>query len=364
MVTKTEHGRVNDNPALLELMMEDWDQAGAREELTGNLVDFYDSFVQSLREESLKTNIGLAIRGITGVNGCDLPPSQRTLARMSQDPSMEDILEAARKLLRFTEQNPGAKVLPYELSLDDLNYSAFRMCELYGQLHGAASIRDIEMSKAHYPEYVFSVDARNYSYIFLYSYISYVYCSRFIDFNTIDNVIELGPGAGRQVEVIKKYHPNLNFYLVDLAPTLYLCYQYLNSIFPDDIMPYTSTREGERIQLTDERKIAFVGNGDMDRVSPVGTSLSICSAVLGLMTPVNATKYLEKMSSYSDYIFMIESRGDNSKGTYALDDSACLDDFERIFDGKYDLVHREAAFYPLSVREGFGGFEMMMWAKS
>ncbi|MEE2767953.1 MAG: putative sugar O-methyltransferase [Actinomycetota bacterium] len=363
-MTNTGRGRVNDDPELLELMIEDWHQTGARGELTGNLVDFYDSFAQSLREESLKTNIGLAIRGITGVNGCDLPPSQRTLARMSQDPSMEGILEIARNLLTFTEQNPEAKVFPYELSLDDLNHSAFRICELYGQLHGAASIRDIEMSEAHYPEYVFSVDAHNYSYIFLYSYISYVYCSRFVDFDTIDNVIELGPGAGRQVEVIKKYHPKLNFYLVDLAPTLYLCYQYLSSIFTDDIVPYRSTREHDLIQLTDKQQLAFVGNGDIGRVSPVGTNLSICSAVLGLMSPINAAKYLDELSVYSDYIFMIESRGDDSKGTYSLDDSACLDDFERIFDGKYDLVHREAAFYPLSVREGFGGFEMMMWAKS
>ena len=358
-----EQAKVEDDPELLKLMMNDWHNGGARDELTGNLVEFYDSFAQSLRDESLKANIALAIRGITGVNGCDLPPSQRTLSRMSQDPAMEDILEPAQKLLRFTEQNPGARVLPYELSLNDLNYSAFRMCELYGQLHGAASVRDIEMSESHYPEYVFSVEAQMYSYIFLYSYISYVYCSRFVDLHAIDNVVEIGPGAGRQVEIFKKFHPEMNFYLVDLAPTLYLCYQYLSSIFGDDVIPYRSTRNRELVQLTDKGQLAFVGNGDMDRVSPVGTTLSVCSAVLGLMSPMNAAKYLDQLTIYSDYIFMIESRGDDSKGTYSLDDSACLEDFKRMFDGKYDLVHREAAFYPLSVREGFGGFEMMMWAK-
>ena len=363
-MTGFDHAQVRDDPELLRLMMDDWHNGGARDELTGSLVDFYDSFAQSLRDESLKTNIELAIRGITGVNGCDLPPSQRTLSRISQDPEMEDILEAAQKLLRFTEQNPGARVLPYELSLNDLNYSAFRMCELYGQLYDAASIRDIEMSETHYPEYVFSIDAQMYSYIFLYSYISYVYCSRFVDFSKIDNVIELGPGAGRQVEIIKKFHPDLNFYLVDLGPTLYLCYQYLGSIFGDEVVSYRHTRECELVQLTDKGQLAFVGNGDMHRVSPVGTSLSVCSAVLGLMNPRHAAKYLEQLSIYSDYIFMIESRGDDSKGTYSLDDSACLEDFQRILDGKYDLVHREVAFYPLSVREGFGGFEMMMWAKS
>jgi hypothetical protein len=47
-----------------------------------------------------------------------------------------------------------------------------------------------------------------------------------------------------------------------------------------------------------------------------------------------------------------------------LDASACLDDFHRFLDERFDLIDQEPAFYPLSVREGFGGFEMMMWARA
>ncbi len=61
---------------------------------------------------------------------------------------------------------------------------------------------------------------------------------------------------------------------------------------------------------------------------------------------------------------MIESRGDDSKGTYSLENSTCLTDFHNFLDDKFQLIDHEPAFYPLSAREGFGGFEMMMWKRS
>jgi len=355
---------VSDDPDILAMILADWHNGGTYEELTGDLIDIYNSFSHSLLERTLQKNIGMSIRGITAVNGCDLSPIQRTLATISQDETVQDIVGSVSETLHFIERNPGTKVLPYELSLDDLNLSAFRVCELYGQLHQAPSIREIDMSESHYPDYLFTVDGKNYSYLFLYYYINYVYCSRFVDFSKISNVIEIGPGAGRQVEVIKKFHPHLNFYLIDLGPTLYLCHQYLSAIFPDDVLNYESTRDSESVCLEDTGQIVFVGNWNFDRLAPSGTSLFISSGTLSLMKPKTASRYLENISEYSDYIFMIESRTDDSIETYSLDGSACLEDFHSLLDNQFHLLDREAAFYPLGVKEGFGGFEMMIWVKS
>ena len=356
--------RVSDDPGLLALILNDWYEGGTRDELTGSLIDFYDRFSHLLTEQTLENNIGQAIRGITGVNGCDLSPIQRTLAVLQNNQDATKTIGSIRESLNFIEQNPDAKVLPYELSLTDLNQSALRISELYGNLHGAPSIRTIDMSEAHYPDYLFSVDGKQYSYVFLYNYCNYVYCSRFVDFSTISNVIEIGPGAGRQVEVIKKFHPHLNFYLVDLGPSLYLCHQYLKSIFPENLISYESTRVADSVCIEGEGKIAFVGNGNISNINPRGSTVFVSSAVLGLMAPATAKRYLDKCSSISDFIFMIESRGDGSKGTYSLDDSTCLTDFHNLLDDKFRLIDREPAFYPLSVRDGFGGFEMMMWKRS
>ena len=355
--------RVSDDPDLLAMILSDWNEGGTRDELTGSLIDFYDRFANLLTEQTLENNIGQAIRGITGVNGCDLSPIQRTLAGLQNNQEAAKTSQPIRESLMFIEQNPDARVLPYELSLTDLNQSAFRICELYGNLYGAPSIRTIDMSEAHYPDYLFTVDGKQYSYAFLYYYIHYVYSSRFVNYDDIDNVIEIGPGAGRQVEIIKKFHPHLKFYLVDLGPTLYLCHQYLSSVFPDDIIPYTSTRGRDIVSIEDSGKLAFVGNACVDNIVPVGNTISVSSSVFGLMTPSVVKRYLDKLSTVSKYIMMVESRGDCSKGTYSLDDSACLDDFHSFLDERFDLIDQEPAFYPLSLREGFGGFEMMMWAK-
>ena len=356
--------RVSDDPGLLALILNDWYEGGTRDELTGSLIDFYDRFSQLLTEQTLKNNIGQAIRGITGVNGCDLSPIQRTLAGLQNNQKTTNIAGSIRESLTFIEQNPDAKVLPYELSLNDLNQSAFRICELYSKLHGAPSIRSINMSENHYPDYLFSVDGKQYSYVFLYYYYNYVYCSRFIDFSTVSNVIEIGPGAGRQVEIIKKFHPHLNFYLVDLGPSLYLCHQYLKSMFPEDLISYESTRETNSVCIEGEGKIAFLGNANISNINPRGSTVFVSQSTLGLMTPNTAERYLDKCSSISDFIFMIESQRDDSRGTYTLEDSACLTDFHNLLDEKFLLIDQEPAFYPLSAREGFGGFEMMMWKRS
>ncbi len=363
-MTESASRRVVDDPDVLAIILADWHNGGTYEELTGDLVDFYNSFSRSLTEQTLRKNIGLPIRGISGVNGCDLSPIQRTLASMSQNEALQDVAGSVRDTLHFIERNPNAKVLPYELSLDDLNLSAFRVCELYGQLHRAPSIREIEISEAYYPDYVFTVNGKKYSYVFLYYYINYVYCSRFVDFSRISNIIEIGPGAGRQVEVIKKFHPHLNFYLIDLGPSLYLCHQYLSAIFPDDVLHYQSTRDSESVSLGSTGQIAFVGNWSIDRVAPDGASLFISSSTLSLMKPQTASVYLNSISEYSDYIFMIESCRDDSIVTYSLEGSACLEDFHALLDNQFQLVDHEAAFYPLGVRDGFGGFEMMIWVKS
>lgn len=363
-MTEPISGKVSDDPDLLAVILEDWRAGGTQKELTGSLVKFYDSFATLLTEQSLQENIKHAIRGITGVNGCDLSPIQRTLATLTNNQLLQETQESISEALVFAEQNPQMKILPYELSLDDLNKTAFRVCELYGELHGAPSIKTIEMSESHYPDYLFMIDGKQYSYVFLYSYIHYVYSSRFVNYDDIDNVIEIGPGAGRQVEIIKKFHPHLTFYLVDLGPTLYVCHQYLASIFPDDIIPYMSTRGKGVISVEDPGKLAFIGNAYIDGIAPVGNTISVSSAVFGLMSPTVAKRYLDKLSAVSEYIFMMESRGDCSKGTYSLDASACLDDFHRFLDERFDLIDQEPAFYPLSVREGFGGFEMMMWARA
>lgn len=88
----------------------------------------------------------------------------------------------------------------------------------YGARMGARPLADAEDSLVGNPEWVIHHVDRAYTVTFLNKYLNYAYCYRFVDFEAIESVAELGSGGGRQVEMLKKLHPRLTVYLFDIAP--------------------------------------------------------------------------------------------------------------------------------------------------
>jgi putative sugar O-methyltransferase len=358
----TDTRSVGDDPALLDLMISDWRNGPTVSEVTGDLVKLYDSFIEDLQTRSLRENIRLATRGLTAVSGCDQHPTRIALARLSAikdiEPSQRQALTSA---LGYIADHREANILPYDLSVRDLDETAFRICDLYGKLCGAPSLGDIEMSTAHFPDYTFTVNGKQYSYSFLYSYLHYAYAAQFVDFSALDNVIEIGPGVGRQVEVTKKLHPHLKFYLVDLGPTLYACNQYLSAAFPDSVLPYRTTREQDTITIDRPGGIAFIGNWQLERVRPLGRTLSFNTAVFCIMEPAVVTRYLSALRRFSDYIYMMEPRTDLCASIYHMPAAPTFRTYEEALERDFVVVNRQDAVWPLKYRRDFGGFEMMMW---
>ncbi|MBM3947893.1 MAG: putative sugar O-methyltransferase [SAR202 cluster bacterium] len=130
---------------------------------------------------------------------------------------------------------------------------------MYGQQSGAAGLENLDCSLAGNPEHPISVDGRHYTWSMLNYYINYAYCCRHVKFERIQTVVELGSGAGRQAEVLKKLHPELTLYLFDLAPSLYICYQYLSTVFSDAVASYQETRGLTTLPNPDGR-IYILGN--------------------------------------------------------------------------------------------------------
>tara|TARA_Y100000588_G_C14139352_1_gene875325 strand:- start:12 stop:1097 length:1086 start_codon:yes stop_codon:yes gene_type:complete len=353
--------KIQDDYNLLKQMLKDWEVGGTKSEVTGDLIKIYDDFSRELLQDSIYNNIKSAIRGIAAINGCEVSPIKRTLKKLERKNIPKNELKSFNESFTFVDKNHNERVLPYDISLNDLNKTSFRVCELYGELHGAPPIRDYEISKANYPDYFFKIDGKCYTYNFLYSYIHYVFCSRFIDFSKVDNIFEIGPGAGKQVELIKKIHPDINFYLMDLAPSLYVCHQYLKAIFPTSIVPYDKTRNIEEIKLEGKGQIAFLGNWQLEALRPVGKTMSFTAAVLDLMPTYVMKRYVDKIMEISNYVYMMESREDSTKEAYSMQSSADISDISKLLKNKFSLEGNEPAFYPLRDRDDFGGFEMMFW---
>jgi len=134
------------------------------------------------------------------------------------------------------------------ISIEDLNRLCYEFARLYGIKTGAKPLENLEVSDFGNPESLFSIKNKKYTLSILNYYIQYAYCCQFIDFNKINSFAEIGSGSGKQIEVIKKLHPNIDFYLFDIPPQEYVCEQYLKALFPDSVISYRGARKISKIE--------------------------------------------------------------------------------------------------------------------
>jgi len=130
----------------------------------------------------------------------------------------------------------------YSITLDDLRTLCYEFALLYGEKRGAKSLKNVQTSLAGNPADIFEIDGKKYTMNFLRFYMRYAYCAKFIDFDSINTVVELGPGSGVQAEVLKKLHPHLRILLFDLPTQLYVCEQYLKNVFKQEAVSYLENR--------------------------------------------------------------------------------------------------------------------------
>ena len=66
-------------------------------------------------------------------------------------------------------------------------------------------------------------------------------------------ICELGPGMGRNVEIIASLCPNATFLIFDIPPQVYVVNQYMKKRFPDRVVPYEAAMN---IKPAESSKIA------------------------------------------------------------------------------------------------------------
>lgn len=169
----------------------------------------------------------------------------------------------------------------------------YEFAKIYGKLNGAEPIESFEASSVGSPEDLFTINNRQYTLSILNYYIYYAYCCQFIDFNSIDSMMEIGSGVGKQIEVIKKLHPQINFYILDIPPQLYVCEQYLTELFPNSVISYRKTRNMKRIERNEKGKIYIFGNWKIEELSNFNYDLFWNSASFQEMEPEIVLNYLK-----------------------------------------------------------------------
>ena len=192
--------------------------------------------------------------------------------------------------------------VPYGANIQQIRQMSHEFARLYGEQAGARPIQSITMSLAGNPGDLFEIDGKSWTMPMLDFYIKYAYCCNHVNFDEIGLMVELGSGSGRQVEVIKKLHPNVSFFLFDLPPQLYVCEQYLKSVFPDSVVSYRETREMHSVPEDPKGKIFMFGNWKFPLLEETRIDLFWSVHSLQEMEPAVAANYLKYVNNCAQKI--------------------------------------------------------------
>jgi putative sugar O-methyltransferase len=180
------------------------------------------------------------------------------------------------------------------------------------------------------------------------------YCRMFIDaiehFEMPENgiICELGPGLGRNVEILASLYPNATFIMFDIPPQVYLVNQYMKKRFPCRFVPYEEAME---IDVTDpsavidkiKGKIVLLPAKKMPEWSSMPVDLFWNSASFQEMESNVVTNYLHLASNMdASTIFINAAPGGNywgewSPGKGGIKEKMSETIFEDSLSDKYDL---------------------------
>ncbi len=352
--------QIQDDLELLDLMLADQENASAIYLQT----DFWklqkQSVVEHLKDKGLhdlrRQNEGEFI-GFVPVDPCYARSAMKTVGSVSN--LSDEQKDALHFFIKIAGQNPDLAILPFGLSVCDLELLAFQSASYFGLGNLARLPSDGEDSCLGNPFHPFVVNGKVYTYEWLRYYYIYAHFSQFIDFDQIDNVVEIGPGLGLQAEVLKKLHPHLNMYLLDTTPQSYICHQFISGIFPETTIDYRVLRERETITL-ENGEIAVLSNWQMNKVAPVGRTLFWSSGVLCSVDSQCLSSYFDFIVSHADVVALMEHmEGIRNISVEQEEQSEKMDAdaiARRLMENRFSVVGRAPLRTPLNLVKDSAGF--------
>lgn len=299
--------QVKDDPELLDLMLLDSKKSSSLYNPTNYWQRHNKLCVPELKSKGLK-NLRRRKKSILSSFGAtDLNPSTKFLNTLYGGIGSKKRRIAYFLIRNFLKSNIGKKIFKFitdgfsGIDEDDLNLLCCIFAKHYGETHNAKPISEFETTLIGNPENIFKMENKLYSIRILTYYVRYAYCNNFIDFSNINSIAEIGSGAGRQVEVIKKLYPHITFYLLDILPELYVAEQYLSALFPNSVVSYRETRNMNKIPYT-KGKIYIL---DPSKIVALDSyDLFMNSSSFQEMEPNVVLNYLKYVNKQAKYVFL------------------------------------------------------------
>jgi putative sugar O-methyltransferase len=180
-----------------------------------------------------------------------------------------------------------------------MNYMAQEFAEALYNFDYGHCLLEVEDSLAGNPPATFDIANRRYSFQFLHNFARAQWLLRNLKIPEGACVVEIGPGYGGFIEVLRKVRPDLRIALIDIAPQLYIVEQRCKAIFDDpsqallrSVVSFRTTTNMKTIDLATFKPgtIAIVAPWQCDRLRNVW--LGINHASMQEMTRPQAAGYI------------------------------------------------------------------------
>ena len=312
--------QMQDAPDILEMMVADMESAAPIYQATNYWAYYQNKTLEALRSKGLfnlrrRSDGYFPSFGVT--DAAPLPLAYFLKPGNTQDPdSTAMITPAISEIHRLTLA--GSPVGFGEMTLEDHYALIEEVCDARGHSVGLPPLSGLDLCLAGNPVAV-EREGRYSTFTAPYYYGFAQFVARHIDLRSIDTIIEIGPGSGKQAEMLMKLYPHLSLGLLDLAPQLYCTERLLSTAFPDRAVPYTETRSAPESAAFEPGRVYFFPNSAIERIRPRGRVLFWNTASFGEMEPEVVTNYAGHIARFASALFLMQrfdgkQQGEPGKG--------------------------------------------------
>jgi putative sugar O-methyltransferase len=211
-----------------------------------------------------------------------------------------------------------------------MNFMAQEFAEAIYNFDYGHCLLEVEDSLAGNPRATFEIADRKYSFQFLHNFARAQWLLRHLELPEGACVVEIGPGYGGFIEVLRTVRPDLRIALIDIAPQLYIAEQRCKAIFGDtaqgsgSVVGFRTTTEMKTIDLATFKPgtIAIVAPWQCDRLRNIW--LGINHASMQEMTRPQAASYIATLQTANmEYFYLINYH----PGVIGSPDEAVSSDF-------------------------------------
>jgi putative sugar O-methyltransferase len=242
----------------------------------------------------------------------------------------------------------------------------FEFVRRQGETAGAKPLEELCVSTAGAPEDLFQVDGNLYTTSMLYYYLRYVYLSRFLDLEDVSIMVELGPGSGKQAEILHKMYPKMTIYLFDIPPEIYITEQYLKAALGEEkVLGYRETRSLSGSENLDPG-IVILPSWKFPMLQGKDVDLFWSMSTFQVMEPAQVKHFLGIVNETTSHVYLMQAMEGHQvarrRGQHGVSERITLDHYRQHLKD-FELVHAETPLLPDSGRMEAMAYMEAYWTK-